>query len=254
MARKAASKVEDLIDTLTDDRVTNAFFANLQDKFQECINEQMDKKLNEFITKLKESMAMVFRQVALDTFNELIPDIKKEIKSNEERINILENQNLQKDIVIHGLHVSDKETGSLNQLQKENMLMDSVCEQIKLDLNVNLERTDLNYAFRLKPKTGNKLRSSIIISLSSTNKRKEIIQSAKNKNKRKDKSETTKNHIFYNKRQTKENATISYKARVLVRQKQIFTTWVFKGETYIKEDISANPKKIITQDDLKKYE
>lgn len=254
MARKSAAKVDELIETLNDDRVTNAFLANLQEKIQKCINDQMERKLNDFMIQLKETMATAFKQVAVDTFNELIPELHTGIKANQERLNNLENQQLQKDLVIHGINILEEEIDKLNQPQKENMLIDLVCDQIKLDLNIVLERNDLNYAFIVKSKSGITTRSPIIISLTSMNKRKEILQSARNKSRRQDKSELPKNQIFYNERQTKDNAMISFKARFLVRRKKILSTWVFRGETYIKENVAANPMKITTLSELKKYE
>lgn len=48
MAKKSPTRVDDLIEPLTDDRVTSDFLSNLQDKIQKCTNDQLEKKLNEF--------------------------------------------------------------------------------------------------------------------------------------------------------------------------------------------------------------
>lgn len=128
-------------------------------------------------------------------------------------------------------------------------------KQIKEDLNIRTDGTDINSIFRLKSKPGMKSPPPIVISFVSMYKRNEISK-CKSKFKRKQHTKNGASHsaVYYNERQSKVNAEISYTARSMVRDNKIISTWVFKGETYIKKSITSTPVRITNLDKLHEFD
>lgn len=71
--------------------------------------------------------------------------------------------------------------------------------------------------------------------------------------KQKLKSGTLHPRIFYNKRLSKSAQEIFYQTRLLVKKEAILSTWIFKGEVYIKKENTASPCRILSINDLKEY-
>lgn len=253
MSKKSLT-TENIVDALCDGRVINIFFENLQEKITQLIRDQLDNKLKEFVTEIKESVANSTKSQILNTFNELLPATTKLINENKERISNLENFNLQRELIIHGLaNTKEERSNELDYVTRRNReipLADLIRDHIKEDLNIHLEANDINYAYRLKAKAGETIHAPILVNFVTINKRNEILQQARTKRKQRIKSGLAQTKIYYNERLTKENSEIAFKARSLVRQKKILSTWTFKGEPYIKRTPEANPEKITSVADI----
>lgn len=57
--------------------------------------------------------------------------------------------------------------------------MDMICNHIKNDLNITLDRKDINFTYKMKGKPGNKAPAPALVNFVSMVKRNEILQAAR---------------------------------------------------------------------------
>lgn len=256
---KKSTKTEDIVEALCDDRVVETFTSRMQDKVIKIITDQLDIKFKEIWAELKKDILRDVEKMLTGSINDSLSNSHKQISTMEERINNLENINLQKDLLIFG--IKDNKQGSFTDettdpslRTSDSSLFDLVSNQILNDLNIHIERNEINHIIRLKSKPGFKTPPPILISFVSTSKRNDILHTSKFKRKQHLKNPPFQNTVYYNERQSKSNAEISYTARTMVRDNKIASTWIFKGETYIKKTSTSNPVRITKLDKLREFD
>lgn len=133
-----------------------------------------------------------------------------------------------------------------------NSLISTIQETIKMDLNIHVIISDINFAYILRNKNYQASASSpIVVSFTTNRLRNEILQKVRLIRRQQIQNKTTNiNRIFYNERLSKENQEIYYQTRMLVKNNIVKSTWIFKSEVYIKKETSSYPKRILTMKDL----
>lgn len=257
MSKKSA-KIDELIEALCDERVINTLINKLQEKIISDINDKMESKFKEFLSQLNVNLKTSITQVAADIIKDSISPCKNDILKLDERLNAIEARSVQNDIVISGLKDSEVENtdkSSAYQAKSTSNVktLDLVIEHLRKDLDIQVEKQHINFAFRTrKANEKNPSNSSpIIVSFSSLAKKNEVLIKAKTR--RNQSNADTYPLIFYNDRLTKLNSQLAFMARTLQKNKSIASTWTFRGEIYIRKDQLSKPIKISNTTDLNKY-
>lgn len=101
--------------------------------------------MKEIVSELKETILNETTNLVTKTSKEF----NNQTRNIEEKINKLENVNLQKEQLIFGLPNIKDET-IIEGNNHEDSLMDLVCKHIKKDLNITLDRKAINFTYKLK--------------------------------------------------------------------------------------------------------
>lgn len=225
------------------------------EKISNELISRIDQKFNELVLDMEEKFKISVAKISEDIINESITPLKNELKLANERIEALEAQSAQNDLIIHGLKLSNPEKvegtpSNRPQPDGSKFIMDLVIEHLKNDMRIPISTSDINYAYSMKRKKDEQASSSILVNFTSISKKYEIIRKAKLLRK----SENPHpNIIFYNERLSRKNSELSYKARSLLRIKKIQATWTYRSEIYILKDSFSKPTKITTLNDLEAY-
>lgn len=244
---KRSSKSEDLIESLCDDRVINA----LTSKMAQSFNEVIDSKLNELKLDITNAVQETLDNLITSKIKEISSPLYDKINILEQRVNQLESINYQKDLLIFGYKPPTNDSNDEgNVTPSTNSIIPSILDLLKSDLNLHYSSKDINYAFYMKKKEVNKSYSSpILVSFSTTGIKQEILQRVRLVRKQSLKSNTY-SRIYYNERLTKSNQEILFQARSLLKDRKIISTWTFKGDVYIKKELTSLPMKIISLNQL----
>lgn len=249
MSRKS-SKSEEIIDALCDERVSS----KLLDKLSGEIILRIDQKFKDLSDEINESLKASITKITSEILKESLTPIKQEVLKLKERVEILEANAIQNDLYICGMKLNEPtntdSTQIKSQVASDSEALISVLEHIRNNLQIPIDTRDINYVYPVKKKSSNDRTSQILVSFSSTSKKYEVMKKAKLLSKQ----DNTYPKIFYNERLTKKNAEISFKARMLQRTKRILSTWIYKGEVYIRKGALDKPIKIVTINDLTAYE
>lgn len=267
---KKANKTEDIIDSLSDDRVLNALTQKIQEKVSQTIIESLqatlssslanliDEKLDKWKSNSDSNFDNMKSQICESLNDSIIKLIENKVESMsttfqstinslDKRVNHLENLTLRNDIIISGFRP-----------KKELPLMESVIELLKDDLGLQMTSKNFNYLYIMKNK-GNLQPSPtnypppIVVGFSSEHTRNDLLAKVRYIRKQKLKSDPISARIYYNERLSKPVQEIFYQSRLLVKEKKINSAWTYKGEVYIKKVNSSSPSRILTINDLKEY-
>lgn len=250
MSKKSA-KADELIEALCDERVTNKFIERITNE----LISRIDLKFKELVLDMEDKLKISVIKISEGIINESITPLKNDLHHANERIEALEAQSVQNDLIIHGLKPSNTEKvegASINRTQTDGnkVIMDLVIDHLRNDMDILISPSDINYAYKMKKKKDDQSSTSILINFISTSKKYEIIRKAKLLRK----NENPHPNIFYNERLSKKNSELSFRARNLQRVKKIQATWIYKGEIYIRKDSFSKPIKITKLKDLETYE
>lgn len=242
---KRSSKIDEIVEAISDDKIINALANKLQEKILHEWTAKFEAKLEDFLTSMQSNLKSVITQVATEIITEEISPCKNELIKLDKRMNSIEAKSLQNDMVITGLKLSEKEKldQSNNKLPKSEgnlASFDLVLDHIKKDLEIDIEKKDINFVYRISKNVGSSVSSPLMIGFNSFTKKNEIMRKVKMQ----EKKAGAFRSVFYNDRLTKMNAQISFLARSLQRTKKIASTWIFRGEVYIRKEIGSNPIKI----------
>lgn len=259
---KKATKTDEFIEALCDERVLSKIFdkitsevnSKLDLKFNELMVE-MNEKLNDKINEMNEKIKISIEKITDEKISQSINPVMNELSSMEERIDTLEAMSVQNDLIIIGLRskIKDKEADpARNQPQTETNkdLLDLVLNHLINDLEIKILPQEISHVFRLNKKSKDENRSSIVVNFISSSKKFEVIRKAKYLRKNANPFPT----IFHNERLTKKNSDLFFKSRTLQKLKKIQATWIYKGEIYIRKESASKAIKITQYKDLNNYE
>lgn len=239
MARKAL-KSDDLIDALSEEKILKALSKMMYDQIRADMNNLIDNKLEkmkvELTTKIQETMENFVEKKS----NEMSSKFQHQIDKLEDRVNQMETRFYQNELLICGHNLTNKSGSEIG----DKPLIESVRELIKSDLNIQLLPNDINYTYVFKNKHESSVVPPILVNFSSVKTKNDLLQKVRQVRKLHTKNKNNSSPVYYNERLTKRNQQIFYQTRNMAKNKQILSTWIFKGEIYIKKDQTSAPQKI----------
>lgn len=267
---KKASKIDDITELMCDEKVLNAISLKIQDKISQSILEKLQDNLSatlaniidDKLDKWKSNNDQKFDSLKLqicDSLNESINNmidnkvktisstLLSKMESIDKKMNHLENDSFRNDIIISGFNP-----------KKDATLIESVIDLLKDDLNLQFASRDFNYMFIIKNKERHQSSSQIhfppiVVGFTSQYLRNDVLNKVKLVRKQKLRSVNSNPRIYYNERLSRATQEIFFQSRLLVKEKRISSTWAFKGEIYIKKEISSSPCRVLSVNDLKEY-
>lgn len=256
---KKSPKIEEIVEALCDERVSTSLINRIQDKLITDINATIELKLKELVSDLTTTLTKSISDVAADAIKKATTPIYQEIESLDHRVNQLDQQSVQNELFVYGLKdkASPQNVGIIinpNGSTENWTTVDLLINYLNLELDIQLERRDINFAYRTRKKSVDpNFPSPILVNFISVQKRNEVLLKVKQLRKDPKYRSESKPVVFFNERLTKLNSEISYKARQLQKNKKIASTWIFRGETYIRKDQSSKPQRILNLADLNYY-
>lgn len=249
---KKATKTDELVEALCDERVLSKFL----DKITSEVNSKLESKFNELIEEMNEKLKISIEKIVEEKTKQSLIPIRNELSSVDERIDVLEANSIKNDLIIVGLlrNSMDKENDGTKIQSHQDMnkeLFELVLDHLKNDLEMQISPSDINYVYKLnKNKKEDQTRSSIMVNFNSYAKKYEVIHRARLLRKK----ANCLPSIFYNERLTKKISELYFKTRTLQRMKKIHSTWIFKGEIYVRKDSISKPSKVTQTKDLTIFE
>lgn len=247
---KKLSKSEELIEALSDQRVIKAIVNIIRDELINDLNEKIECKFKELKTELTADLTSMLenpvKKITSEVMLESLNPVKQDITKLHDRITLLESREYQNDLFICGLEANDAE--------KNEAMIDLVIRNIHQDLKIKLDHKDINFAYRTRKPDKPNQHPPILVSFTSALKRNEILQTVRIIRKQQLKPPYPQQKIYYNERLNKINSELAYIARDLQRKKKILSTWIFRGEVYIRKEQASKPQRILNQSELTKYE
>lgn len=273
-------KIEETVEALCHERVTASFLAKIRGQLSEDINSIVDKKLTEMLSDIKSSLMQTLAKEIKEAVKEAITPIYQEINTLSQRLDKIEatTSPIPQEINALGQRLEQIEAQSvLNEIYvlglkdhptitKEGLSMqgsrpattepviDLIINYLKQEMNIHLTHSDINYAYRTKKISDPNLPTPILVNFVSAQKRNELLLKIKTQRKLSNKSAGSNAPVYFNERLTKLNSEIAYKARLLQRNKKITSTWIFRGESYLRKEHSSKPVRILKLSDLAPYE
>lgn len=113
---------------------------------------------------------------------------------------------------------------------------------LKKELNVDISLNEIASAFRMKK--GSKDNTRPVMVKFSSLRSKEVVMRAKKQ------LRVNKRPVFISEHLTKHNADLYNKARSLVKEKKLFSTWSFNGQIFYKISSDASSRPVL----LKSFE
>lgn len=235
ISREVNSKLESKFNELT---------ADLKNKIFNEVNLKLEAKFNELTTELRENLISSTRNITDEKIIQHIEPIHKDLAHIKVRLDDLETKQVQNELIIVGVKANNTATQQQMEINKD--LFELVLNHLKFDLDINISPHEINYVYRMYNKSkGEQKTSSIVVNFLSNTKKYEILHKAYTLRKN-----FSASKIFYNERLTRKNADLFYKTRSLQSINKIHTTWIYKGEVYIRKDPTSKPVKIILEKDL----
>lgn len=239
-----SQRIEERIEDRLTDKIMEKIQARITTSISDIIDEKLEKQQAQICTTIMHAMTNLLEQ----KMDNITPGVKTQMERYESRISQLENQAYKNELVIIGFTP-----------KPDKPLLDAVLDLINQDLQIKLNPKDVNYAYQLRRKGVSQsgiqpLPPPIIVGFTNQIQRDELLQKVKQIRKTLLKSDDCKQRVYYNERISKTAQEIFYQARLLVKSRQIFSTWTFKGEVYMKKDKTAPPQRIIVLKDLDTYQ
>lgn len=268
MPKKETLKIDrdELIEALTDGRVVEAYTAHLMVSLKAALDDAVREHLKMFEKSFRETMQKEVSELVdtqMKTYEDSMTELMSENAQLKERLEQLEIYSRADNLTIHGIPeksaaevVSGQGASDGESLVDSNLATcDLVVELCNKRLGVAVARQDISTAHRLRSgkKEGHR---PIVVRFTSRRVRDEVYRARRNLRQ----SLGSSNHshktapVFINEQLTKTNAEIFFRARKLLRCKQITGAWTNNGEIFIKKTSSVNekPSKIRSIHDLPK--
>ena len=206
---------DSLVTALTDARVINA----LQAAFSGIV-----EKMTEEITSLKQCIDERDKQI--QSLSEQVDELKQQEKRNVVRIDGLSEHHG------HGLW------------QNEESAAETVSKFVSETLEIPLMKWEIESAFRVGKKDQSRPRRLIVRFLS--HDKKKAIMMAKKKLRQTQGNIPVRNQVFLNDDLTELRGKIFQTARQAVKDKRLFSTWIFDGKVFVKVKQSDDPVQVKT--------
>lgn len=246
--KKETVKAEDLLEALQDDRIIELLSLRLTKILTPTLEKIFNGFAIAFTSKLEELVEKSAESVLskhCEKLNQNMSSLGEENHQLKLRIEDLERQSKQESLIIHGLgelgaNVPQLELGesdlSINPLQKSQSIMQSVVNLCNDRLAVKIELSHISHAYRLSTKDKGK-KGPVIVRFANQQIKNQIYASRKLL---KDSGAPTP--IYINEQLTKWNASLFAKARKLVKEKLLHSTWTKDGLVFVRLSGAQNEK------------
>ena len=239
-------KPEDLIEAMLDKRVQEAMAANTSSSLARMIEEVLTKKLEAILRTCSElKRENVALKLSLETAESSLQTITRVNADLVVRLNNQECYSRRENIVIRGLpEVSYAEAGSTsaNGTAQDDIpngstsaVEQSVISLCREKLGVQVSPSDISSAHRIR-KGEKDLTRPVIVRFICTKVRDQVMRAKKN-------LKSDGSRIYISEHLTHTASKSFYKARKLVREKKIASTWTMNGQVYFKRttDVTEKP-------------
>ena len=180
-----------------------------------------------------------------------ITKLQSDLDNVTSRLHDLETSARRDNLVVTGLPIESYSEAASNTNRTESVpnqtVEQTVLKLFNQQLGVAVQSEDISIAYRIKKKGASaNLSPPITIVRFTSRKIRETVYAARSRLKH------SQDKIFINEDLNKTTSDIFYKARKLVQEKVIHSTWTSACEVYIKErgDLDCRPKKIRVYSDL----
>ena len=243
---------------LKDDKVADAILSRLS----VGISSTIDSLFTKFEVSFTERMERMVERMTGDL-------VKKACDEQDRRITALENENKllkqqtsefdvvmrMDNLVIHGVPeeftftATDGESSSRpthDQLQQQ--AIESVMNLCQSRLNLPINESDISLAYRIQ-RIGKDATRPIFVRFVNRNMRNKVLAAKKLL---KEQRHSGLPRIYINEHLTRNNSIIYAKARSMVKEKKLLSTWTNNGYIYTRcsDSPSEKPKKILQIEDL----
>lgn len=244
---KKDKKIDDLLETLQDEKAVALLKKTLAPMIEEIFNGLLDaftQKLDSLVAKSAESLITTHCEATnlkiskLETENELL----------KKRLDESENFSRLDNVAIYGLPDIAPQTGSSwstignATYSSDHSTVNSVLELCNVHLGLKINESDISFAYRVPGASGSKLRP-VIVGFVSRRTRNAVLSARKAL-----KNLADTGRIYINEHLTHLNSQIFAGARKLVREKKLHSAWTRGGLTYVHLSDATNvkPTKVIS--------
>lgn len=264
MAKKA-TKVEELVELVKEEKVTQLLVDRLTQTLSPAIDEILERKLDEILEKKLDGIIEKKLDKIIDRIlNKLNPFVEKNItaqitahtKKLQNKQNLLEDEidRLQNkvdrmeaearlpNLVICGLQEVDTYQGSKGSAEKE--ATEAVLLLCNETLGLSVDERDIESAYRL-PKRGKETHRSLVVKFRGM-KTRNLVYGAR--------FTLNKSRTYINEHLSSQAAQTYAKARSLMKEGKVLSTWTMGGVVYLRttEKPGDKPLKIHNVSTLKK--
>ena len=243
---KKGIKIDDLLESLQDERVVALLTQSLKPIMEEIFNgfvEAFSSKLENLVAKSAEALITKHCETtdlkisALETENELL----------KARLDESDNLSRLDNIVIYGLPETSNELPRtdtsrpfLRSSPTEHSAVHSVLDLCNIQLGVKVSDSDISYAHRVPGSSRERYRP-VIVRFISRRIRNSVLAA-----RRALKDLAGSSRIFINEHLTKQNSQIFAGARKLVRERVLHSAWTRGGITFVRlsDADDEKPRKI----------
>src|SRR6218665_410179 len=240
MAKKTI-KSDELIDLINnDDKVLSAIMLRIEDKLTVLMEKVLDKYTAALMPKIESMINEKVDKRSSDQ-NSVNTGLAKETLKLNTKINDLETQLRQGNLMIYGLR------GKPSATSEENEPINLALALFNNEMSVEVRHKDISKAYFLPSKDAE--RRPMLIQFNNPRVRGNILLARKAL---KTDSDDKKSRIYINEHLTSLNATLFTEARKLVKEKSLHSTWTRDGRIYIKrsESNTERPTRITSLNDL----
>ena len=223
--------------------IANALAPLIALSVQEVIKSELGVSLKELVADTK---AMKVSLLSLKSENE---ELKSQVKTLQDKFEVIDRDSRAKNLIIRGLPESSyseraSADGSDEDTTANLSVAGSVCNMLLKELDLQIDRSEIVSAFRMKKGLKDNFRP-IMVKFSSLSSKEKVYKEKKNLRK-------NKSSIFISDHLTPAASERFAMARRFMREKKIHSTWTFNGHVYVRvtPDPLARPKIIKSIDDL----
>ena len=262
MAKKSAARIDELLEQLKDDRVTETLLVRLTDAFMPIIEGIVNRLFDAFAAKLESNVEKTSKE-SINRHAEIqeqkMAALGEEINMVKSRIEVIEVDARLNNLIIHGIEESSPLAES-NEPRNDRPFPRSnqeatlaVLELCNTRLGINVAETDISTAFRLQRKGKDKFRPILV--KFTTQRVRDMVYMARLSLRNRSSTQQHSALIYINEHLTKQNAQYYAKARSLVNQKKISSAWTSAGYVYVRllEDQGGKKLKISSHQILEEY-
>lgn len=164
------------MEALCDERVSNALTTKIQERILNEFNVRIEAKFKELLSEINITIMSTVKEISMELIKDSLLLYKQEINQLNERLHILEQRSYQNDLYISGLktkasEVMEDSSTNQNQSSWNKSLEDMVINHINQDLDIQIEKKDINYIFRPMKKNFNNATPPILISFNTSYKK-----------------------------------------------------------------------------------
>lgn len=241
MAKKAAAKVEEIIEILRDDKATEVIIGKLGDTWAPAIkimlNEKVDKIVDEVLLKLDSIMEKKIKELVspqLEIIQQKYDKIEDENLHLRSRISPLEAETRLSDLVLHGLE--EKLASDTTREAAEREAIGAALNLCVHTLDLQITEADFSTAYRL-PRKGKEKCRLVVARFNSIRVRNMIFRA---------RTKLRKTQVYINEHLSSVNAQIYAKARNLVKEGKASSAWTAGGIVFLLsgDGQGLKPKKI----------